>query len=134
MSRRQLQIIVNRTWALVKQIWPAFVVLATLVAFRNDWFQFWRDIRSGGGTWFWVLLGVVIVALWLAAWYVSRTPCLGEWLRRLDARFVRWGRVRCWSSCRWWWPRWSCGGSVRRRRRSCWLRISLIQPAQIWRG
>ena len=67
------------------------MVLATLIAFRNDWLQFWRDIRTGGGTWLWVLLGVVIVALWLAAWYVSRTPRLGEWLQRLDARFVRWG-------------------------------------------
>jgi len=80
----QIAVIAKKTWALLKQIWPAFVVLATLVAFRNDWLQFWRDIRAGGGTWLWVLLGAVIVVLWLAAWYFSRKP-------HLDARLVRWG-------------------------------------------
>ena len=47
--------------------------------------------RGRSGTWFWVLLIAVIVALWLAALYVSVTLHLGGWLQRLNARFVRWG-------------------------------------------
>ena len=87
----EVTIVAQKAWALLKQIWPAFVVLATLIAFRNDWLQFWRDIRSGGGTWFWALLGAIVVVLWLAAWYVSRTSRLGGRRQHVDARFVRWG-------------------------------------------
>jgi tetratricopeptide (TPR) repeat protein len=81
----------RQAWGIIGVIWPAFLVFAAIIGAWNDFPKFWSDISGSGGTWFWVLLGTIIVGLWLAAWYVSRTSHLGDRLQRLDPRIVRWG-------------------------------------------
>lgn len=57
----------------VKQIWPAFLVIATLIAFRNDFTDFWRDFQPGVVQWFWGLLALIFVVLWMVLWRFTST-------------------------------------------------------------